>query len=136
MDKRYIALSKAHEKTMNKSNWKKKIKQACKDAGTYRPYFDTVIETLAAILENRDIAVEQFEDSGGNAVVKHTNKGGNTNIVKNPALVVVDDLNRTALTYWRELGLTPKGLKAINEKAISSGKKKNTLGDALRELGI
>lgn len=121
---------------MKKSAWKKKIKKACTEAGTYAPYFDSAIDTLAGIMETRDDAAEKYTASGGQSVVMHTNKGGNTNIVKNPALVVVDDLNRTALTYWRELGLTPKGLKAINEKAMPSGKKKNTLGDALRELGI
>ena len=45
-------------------------------------------------------------------------------------------MNNTAMAYWRELGLTPKSLKAIDEKAMKGGAKKNTLGDALRELGI
>lgn len=104
---------------MNKSNWKKKITKATKDAGTYQPYFDSVIDTLAGIMETRDDAADKFEKSGKQSVVMHTNKGGATNIVKNPALVVVDDLNRTALAYWRDLGLTPAGLKKLRGDSLS-----------------
>lgn len=106
------------------------------DAGTYRPYFDSIIDTLAEMMEMRDDAREKFYASGGQTVVMHTNKGGNANIVKNPALVVVDDLNKTALAYWRDLGLTPAGLKRINETALKGGQNKNTLGAVLKDLGI
>ena len=41
---------------MTKQRWKNKIKKAAQAAGTYQPYFDTVIETLAGILETRDKA--------------------------------------------------------------------------------
>lgn len=120
---------------MNKSSWKKKIKKSCEDAGTYRDYFDSIIDTLAGIMETRDDAQDKFEKSGKQTVVMHTNKGGATNIVKNPALVVVDDLNKTALAYWRDLGLTPAGLKRINEGALK-GKERATFGDVLKDLGI
>ena len=121
---------------MEKEAWKNRITEACEKAGTYRDYFDSVIDTLAGILENRDAAQKIFEDSGGQTVVMHTNKGGQSNIVKNPALVVVDDLNKTALAYWRDLGLTPAGLKRINETALKGGQNKNTLGSVLKDLGI
>lgn len=120
---------------MTKTKWKNKIKQACEDAGTYRPYFDSVIDTLAGIMESRDDAQDKFDKSGKQTVVMHTNKGGATNIVKNPALVVVDDLNKTALSYWRDLGLTPAGLKRIDEHAMK-GKPKTSFGDVLKDLGI
>lgn len=56
---------------------------------------------------------------------------------KNPILVIYDDMNNTAMNYWKELGLTPKGLKSIDEKAMrAQQKKKSSLGDALREIGI
>ena len=61
----------------------------------------------------RDNAQEKFEASGGNTIVAHTNKGGNTNIVKNPALVVVLDCNAQALQYWAQLGLTPKAYRQM-----------------------
>lgn len=121
---------------MNKEEWVEKITKACKNAGTYREYFDDVIESLAETLEARDDARRKYYASGANAVVTHTNKGGNTNIVKNPALVVVDDLNKTALAYWRDLGLTPAGLKRINETAMKGNPNKPTLSSALKDLGI
>lgn len=120
---------------MRKQTWKNKIKDSCIEAGTYQPFFEQVIDTLAGILEMRDNANEKFEASGGNTIVKHTNKGGATNIVKNPALVVLMECNSQALLYWTQLGLTPKAYKSmtgtLNVKA--EGK---TLEDALSELGI
>lgn len=113
--------------------WKTKIKKACTDAGTYRPYFDSVIVTLADILEKRDEAAQQLEDSGGKVVIEYTNKAGATNLTKNPLMVMWDDLNKTALTYWRDLGLTPKGLKAIDEAAMKP-KKQSALDKVLGDL--
>lgn len=118
---------------MKSTTWKNKITESCKSAGTYRDYFDPVIDTLAGILERRDSAVELFEKSGGNILVKHTNKAGATNIEQNPALRLINDLNRDALAYWRDLGLTPKGLKAIDESSMKP-KKRSALAEVLREL--
>lgn len=118
---------------MTKKSWKNKIKKACEDVGTYRPAFDYVIDTLAGILETRDNAQEKFDEMGGATVVKHTNKGGSTNIVKNPALVIIDDMNQTALPYWRDLGLTPAGLRRIDEKAMKAPKR-NALAEAMAKL--
>ncbi len=120
---------------MKKNTWKSRIKRACKTAGTYQPFFDSVIDALAGILELRDQAQQRFEESGGETVVEHTNKNGSTNIVKNPMLVVVMDCNAQALAYWRELGLTSRAYKAmtgsLNVKIEDKG-----LEEALAELGI
>lgn len=120
---------------MKKTAWTKKIKKACEEVGTYKPAFDSVIDTLAGILEMRDNAQEKFDASGGQTIVKHTNKGGATNIVKNPALVVLMDCNAQALTYWRDLGLSPAGLKRINEQAMKERKGESMLERALKEFG-
>lgn len=119
---------------MTQKTWKIKIEQAARDAGTYQPFFDGVIDTLAGILARRDDALKMFNESGGAVLVKHTNKGGATNIEQNPALRLVNDLERDALAYWRDLGLTPKGLKAIDEAAMKP-KKTSALAAALKELG-
>ena len=120
---------------MTKDGWKQDIRKACEEAGTYQPFFENVIDTLAGIMELRDNAQERFEATGGNTIVKHTNKGGSTNIVKNPALVVLMDCNAQALAYWRELGLTSRSYKAmtgsLNVQADGKG-----LEEALAELGI
>lgn len=119
---------------MTQKRWKTKIKKACQQADTYLPIFDSVIDTLASILARRDEAIELFEKSGGQIIVKHTNKAGAANIEQNPILRLINDLNRDALTYWRDLGLTPAGLKKINESALK-GQKMDALSAALKELG-
>ena len=119
---------------MTQNEWAERIKNSAVDAGTYRPYFDDVIMTLADILEKRDKAQADFVKSGGHAIVKHTNKNGATNLEQNPCLRMVNDLNRDALAYWRDLGLTPAGLKRIDENAMKKPKE-NALAKALRELG-
>ena len=118
---------------MKKKAWKARIKAATEDAGTYRPYFDHIIDTLAGIMEMRDNAVTLFEKSGGHTVVLQINVKGNEYLAKNPALVVIDDMNKTALQYWRDLGLTPAGLKRIDEQAMK-GQKQNELAAALKAL--
>ena len=118
-----------------KGTWKKKIRAACEAAGTYAPPYDHVIDTLAGIMETRDAAAEQYRKSGGSPVVAYTNKGGHTNLRKNPALVVLNECNQAALAYWRDLGLTPAGFKKLDGAAI----KKTTTGsfeDLLSDLGI
>lgn len=114
---------------MKKAGWKNKIKAACEEAGTYRPFFDHVIDTLSGIMEMRDNAREKFIESGGTTIVRHTNKSGATNIVKNPALVVVMECDAQALAYWRDLGLTPKGYKSLNADVV-----KDDNADAFEKL--
>jgi len=119
---------------LTREQWVRKIKRDTKRAGTYKPFFDEVIKTLAGILEERDLAAETWEKTGGKVIVGHTNKAGATNLEQHPALRLVNDLNRDALTYWRDLGLTPKGLKAINEEALQE-QKADALTEALKEIG-
>ena len=103
-------------------------------AGTYEPFYEDVIETLAGILENRDKAQENYIELNSSPVVAHTNKGGNTNIVKNPALVIINEMNMQALQYWRELGLTPKGFQAMQKAGLQ--KKETSFEDLLANIGI
>ena len=118
---------------MQHSRWKKKIKAACQEAGTYRPYFDGAIDTLAEILEKRDETREAYEAMPEGPVIQYTNKVGASNPVRNPALVLLDELNKSALAYWRDLGLTPAGLKKIDEKSMSKQKAKS-LDKMIKEL--
>ena len=118
---------------MTERQWKTKIKRYCEAAGTYRPYFIPVIDTLAEILSRRDDALKKYQDSGASPLVRHTNKAGATNLEQNPLLRVINDLNRDALAYWRDLGLTPAGLRKINEAAMKKVKK-NALAEVLNAL--
>ena len=66
-------------------------------------------------------------------VVKYTNKAGATNAVKNPFYLALENLRTDILLYSRELGLTPSGLKKINEASMKPVRK-STLAEALKAL--
>lgn len=125
---------KGQGRKMTRKQWKTKIKKACNAAGTYHPSFETAIDTLAGILETRDKAEKDYIDNGSEPVIHHTNKNGAVNVVKNPALAVVEACNADALAYLRDLGLTAKGLKSIGLNIDT--KEKQGLGDVLADLGI
>ena len=98
---------------MDAKNWKTRIAKALKSQENDISAYSSVISTLADILEQRDAVFAQYQEEGAQPVQEYTNKGGATNTVKNPLIVLWDDLNKTALSYWRELGLTPSSYKKI-----------------------
>lgn len=114
--------------------WKAKIVKACKAAGTYKEYFEPVVNTLADILDKRDAAQQEFIESGSRMMIEYTNKAGATNYVQNPLIKLINDFNRDALTYWKELGLTAASLKKINESAIKGSSELSALDKALMSL--
>lgn len=119
---------------MEAKKWKTKIKGLCKKAGTYEPYFDYTIDSLAALLEKRDQAQEMYEATGSKPVISHTNKAGAANLVKNPCLVAWTDLNTAALAYWRDLGLTPSAYKKTTGGSPGKDEKGSALVEALKAL--
>lgn len=121
---------------MTKAQWKTRIRAATKSVGTYRKEFDSVVDTLAGIMEKRDAAQDEWEAAGSVLIVEHENAGGAVNKEKNPLVVLINELNRDALVYWRDLGLTPAGLKKIDEAKMKATKEKNTgLVAALEAMG-
>ena len=102
---------------MKKRAWKTRIKNACTEAGTYKPYFDYTIDMAAGYLEQRDALAEQMKDE--DPVSERTNKDGITSKIRNPIFVMWDDMNKAALTCLKELGLTPTMLRKINEETFT-----------------
>lgn len=109
---------------MTAVQWKRLVKQQMAALGNEEKAYDSVISILADILEQRDAVYKQYRDEGCHPVREYTNKGGATNITKNPLLVLWDDLNKSALAYWRELGMTPSSYK----KMTGDGPKKERPG--------
>lgn len=108
---------------MNKNEWKEIIKAACEKAKTYKPFFDSVIDTLAQILEMRDNVHKQFVEEGCKpTIIKKTDRSQQENVWKNPLLQIEFDLNRQALEYFSHLGLTPSGLKKLNVDIVNDDK--------------
>lgn len=118
---------------MKAKSWENRIKGQMEQVGTYRAAFDKTIETLASILEQRDIAYANYLEDG-RMIIEKTSDRGAVNTAKNPLFTVWMDLNNQALAYWRDLGLTPAGLKKIDDQSMKP-KKRSALADALRELG-
>lgn len=98
---------------MTKKKWKELILNQMHTLSMQNDAYNSMVETLAAILEQRDKTFQEFKKSGGKSVIEYTNKGGSTNLTKNPLLVLWDDLNKSALAYWRELGMTPSSYKKM-----------------------
>ena len=112
---------------MKKADWKRQIIEKCKNVGTYRSDF------LSAILEERDRVYKQYVAEGAQPVIDRTSDRGAVNKSKNPLLATWQDLNKDALSYWRDLGLTPAGLKKIGDDPMKS-QKASALAEALRGL--
>ncbi len=103
---------------MKKRSWRRHIEDAMKQAGTFDPSFSLVIDSLAQILELRDDTLKQFAEEGGKISLERLNREGFPNSYKNPLIGVLEDLNKTALLYCRELGITARSLKAMNKDAL------------------
>lgn len=121
---------------MDARNWKSKIKRCCRNAGVMQAHYQPVIDALADILARRDDAAEQFFESGGSVVIEYTNKGGNTNSVKNPYYVVWNELNAIALSYWKELCLTPSAYKKACGSVMRLDDSSSKLSKALEALEL
>ena len=120
---------------MKSSEWKEIIEEQCKEAGTMRKAFIPVIDALSQILERRDCIYKQFIDEGAQVVVERISDRGSKNKAKNPLFIAWNDLNTQALTYWRELGCTPKGLKQISDESVKAGKQnKRSFAELIREF--
>lgn len=102
---------------------KKDIIKKMKEVGTYNVSFIYTVNVLAKVLMDYETTTEQFTKTGGSIVIKHTNKNGSTNIVKNPLYLALEKLRDDTIAYSRELGLTPAGLKRINQDGNKPEKK-------------
>ena len=113
--------------------YKNQIIYKMKQVGTYNASFMYTIDALAKVLAEYEKTVKQYERTGRQVMVKHTNKSGATNIVKNPLYQAIEKQWDNIVAYSRELGLTPAGLKRIQDKGNTS-KKKSRLERVLHEL--
>lgn len=99
---------------------KKEIIQYMKDVGTYNNSFDVSIGMLGKLLIDYSNARDEWEEGGSRLVREHTNKDGHTNVVKDPLYQSMEKLRMDILTYLKELGLTPSGLKKLKEDTFKS----------------
>lgn len=119
---------------MKATQWRPKIKKQCEDMGTYQTSFNSAIDALAKILEQRDAAQTQFKDEGSILIIEKISDRGSVNTAINPLVRLIDMLNSTALSYWRELGLTPASFKKMTGTTAPSDEKQSGLAAALKAI--
>ena len=106
-----------------------KIRSALDGLGIYREEFEWQIQMLAELFVRREQTKEAFRKSGGSAIIKQTNKGGNSYAVKNPLLTEIDFVEKRIIELAREMGMTPSAIRRVNEAAL--GKKPQPADDPL-----
>ena len=105
----------------------------CKEAGTYLPRYDTLIERLASTLDKIDECEKQFNEEGRQYIVFRVNKAGAENAETNKLIYTIIALEKLAKEYWVELGLTPKAFSSLGEDAVKKTGKQS-IGEALAEM--
>lgn len=106
-----------------------KIRNALTGLGIYREEFEWEIQMLAELFIRREETKDAFRKSGGAAIIKQTNKGGNAYAVKNPLLTEIDFVEKRIIDLAREMGMTPSAIRKVNEAAL--GKKPQPEDDPL-----
>lgn len=98
---------------MKRVEYKKRIKSQINIDVEFIPNFETSINILAEILEERDRVYKIYQEQGGQPVIEYESDRGAKNPKQNPLLKQWNDLNTTALQYMRDLGITPAGLRKL-----------------------
>ena len=105
-----------------------------KAIGTYDNAFMLSIGILDGLLSDYYRAREEWIDDGGQLVIEYTNKNGQTNTVKNPLYQSMEKLRMDILTYLRELGITPSGLKKLKQDSFGDNTKVSKVEEMLISL--
>ena len=98
---------------MTAKQWKKTIEEQIKFDSGYIPAFNTTIQILSEMLEERDRIYKAYIDAGAQPVIEFTSDRGAVNLKPNPLLKQWQEINASALLYLRDLGLTAAGLRKL-----------------------
>lgn len=105
----------ATKKEKDFNYYRKDIVKKMKAVDTYNKSFDHIIDVYSNLLLEYNRVTEKFVADGRDFVVKYTNKSGATNYVKSPEYLIIEKLRTDIISYSRELGLSPSGLKKIKD---------------------
>lgn len=102
-----------------KLNTAEKTIENMKTLGIYKPEFDATIFIYAGLIDQYTNLEREFKKSKFTVVEK---TGYSDNTKKSPMVATLENLRKDILSYSTALGLTPAGLKKINDEM----KKKDT----------
>ncbi|MDO5559409.1 MAG: P27 family phage terminase small subunit [Oscillospiraceae bacterium] len=128
---------KARElKTVSDDKFSDIFKQTVDDMqalGTYKTEFSPAITRYSEMRVQFLILMDQWYAAGCKITEPYTNKNGSTNNRKTTLYQSIETL-RAELTSMENLfGLTPAGLKKINDKSLAT-KKESILAKALQQI--
>lgn len=110
------------------------IREKMRSLNVYKPEFEKTIVLLSEKYIDVEKARREFRKSGGHYTVPVVDKNGNVTYQKNVQYRAIEDMESAILQTQRELGLTPKGLKALQAKTLEV-KATSKLDEALNKLG-
>ena len=121
---------------MKKDEWKKIIEDQIKFDHDYIPSFQTTIQILSEMLEERDRIYSMYIESGAQPVVNFTSDRGAINLKPNPLLRQWQDINTLCLSYLRDLGLTAAGLRKLQGQLPKDNGGQNAMDVFRDRLGL
>jgi hypothetical protein len=112
----------------------KQVIEDMKDVGTYRKQFERTVRTYAEMSYDYKLLMRKFEESNDQFIDEYTNKSGATNAMTTAVYSEIKMIRKEMVTYESILGLTPAGLKRINNEMDLKKKKASNLAKALSQL--
>lgn len=100
--------------------------------GVYKPQFEMTIAIYSGLIEQYQALEKEFKKSKFTVVEK---TGYSDNSKKAPIVVTLESLRKDILQYSNALGLTPSGLKKINDGMKQEKKQVSKLESALMNFG-
>lgn len=115
-------------KTISKKSAKTLTIRSMKKLGIYKKEYDKIIDIYAELIEQYEILLHQFEESGRKCV-SATADGGEK---KSPLVATLENLRKDILQYSDRLMLNPK---AISQSKTIREEKGQSLAEVLKEIG-
>lgn len=111
---------------------KKSVTQNLIEINVYKKEFDTIIEIYVDLVNQYRTISDRFNKED----LKLDEKTGYAdNSKKSPIILTLETLRKDILLYANTLGLTPAGLKKINDEMQSKKKRVSKLDRAVASLG-
>lgn len=108
------------------------VTENMKALGVYKPEFELTISIYAGLIEQYQQLEKEFKKSKF-TVIERT--GYSDNSKKSPMVNTLESLRKDILAYSNALGLTPAGLKKINDNMKPEKKNTSKLESALMLFG-
>ena len=98
----------------------------------YKPEFNITISIYAGLVEQYQMLEKEFKKTKFTVVEK---TGYSDNTKKSPMVGTLESLRKDILAYSNALGLTPSGLKKLNDEMNKDKKQVSKLEMALNSFG-